>query len=194
MRASACSARRDVFKANTPGAWIFPDAMDAERLVHVALRLPVRRDPLRAQGRQAAGSRRRRSTSPTSARTAPTLSARELKLAGDDIGFRATLCRCGASKHKPFCDGSHNDARLQGDRRAGDAATSEPLAVRDGPLEIEPQRNGPLVVTGNLEICSGTGRTIDRVTRARLCRCGGSRNKPFCDNTHLKIGFEADGN
>ena len=48
-------------------------------------------------------------------------------------------------------------------------------------------------MSGNLEICSGTGRTIDRVGRARLCRCDGARNKPFCDNTHLKIGFQAEG-
>ena len=50
------------------------------------------------------------------------------------------------------------------------------------------------IVTGNLEICTGTGRTVDRVTSARLCRCGHSATKPFCDNTHLRIGFEADGN
>jgi CDGSH-type Zn-finger protein len=64
--------------------------------------------------------------------------------------------------------------------------------VRDGPLTIDPTRDGPLQVTGNLEICSGTGRTIDRVVKARLCRCGGSRTKPFCDDTHLRIGFRSE--
>ena len=71
---------------------------------------------------------------------------------------------------------------------------SEPLAVRNGVLTVDPERNGPFRVTGNLEICTGTGRTVDRVTSARLCRCGHSATKPFCDNTHLRIGFEADGN
>ncbi|MCC8363262.1 CDGSH iron-sulfur domain-containing protein [Lysobacter sp. A6] len=45
---------------------------------------------------------------------------------------------------------------------------------------------------GNVEICCGTGRTIDRVTDARLCRCGGSSNKPFCDGTHRRNGFNSD--
>ena len=117
----------------------------------------------------------------------------ELTLAGhDDIGFRATLCRCGASKRKPFCDGSHNDIHFKATGEP-DTRPSEPLKVRNGPLTLSPQKNGPLEVTGNLEICSGTGRTVDRVTRVRLCRCGGSRTKPFCDNTHLKNGFEAPG-
>jgi len=65
------------------------------------------------------------------------------------------------------------------------------LAVRDGPLNVRPQPNGPLAVEGPLEIVSGTGRVVARVTRARLCRCGGSGNKPFCDGTHAKIGFRS---
>jgi CDGSH-type Zn-finger protein len=63
------------------------------------------------------------------------------------------------------------------------------LEVRDGPLEIDPQVDGPLRVRGNLEITSGTGRVVARVTQAKLCRCGGSSNKPFCDGTHARIGF-----
>jgi len=77
--------------------------------------------------------------------------------------------------------------------RAATDCASEPLAVRGGTLAIDPERDGPLVVTGNLEICAGTGRTVDRVTRARLCRCGGSANKPFCDGTHRRIGFSSTG-
>jgi CDGSH-type Zn-finger protein len=109
---------------------------------------------------------------------------------GKPDGFRATLCRCGASKHKPYCDSSHKELPFN--------ATGEPptgkadmLAVRDGPLAIDPELNGPLVVRGNLEIISGTGRVVARVTKARLCRCGGSANKPFCDNTHARIGFKS---
>ena len=69
---------------------------------------------------------------------------------------------------------------------------SEPLAERGGKLHVMPVRNGPLKVRGPLEICSGTGRTVFRTQYAKLCRCGGSANKPFCDDTHLRIGFRSD--
>jgi hypothetical protein len=65
------------------------------------------------------------------------------------------------------------------------------LPVRDGVLAVDPQPDGPLKVRGNLEIVSGTGRVVARVTTATLCRCGGSANKPFCDGTHARIGFRS---
>jgi CDGSH-type Zn-finger protein len=65
------------------------------------------------------------------------------------------------------------------------------LPVRNGLLQIDPQPNGPLQIRGNLEITSGTGRMVARVTSAKLCRCGGSQNKPYCDGTHAKNGFTA---
>lgn len=52
-------------------------------------------------------------------------------------------------------------------------------------------RNGPLHVRGDFTIVNGAGETVLNDTRAALCRCGGSANKPFCDNTHKSIGFDA---
>jgi CDGSH-type Zn-finger protein len=49
-----------------------------------------------------------------------------------------------------------------------------------------------LQVRGNLEITSGTGRVVARIQSARLCRCGASQNKPFCDNSHERIGFKSE--
>ena len=50
-----------------------------------------------------------------------------------------------------------------------------------------------LRVRGNLEITSGSGRVVARVTATHLCRCGASANKPFCDGSHANIGFTAGG-
>jgi CDGSH-type Zn-finger protein len=113
-------------------------------------------------------------------------------LGGRDIGYRATLCRCGASKNKPFCDGSHHDIGFAATGEPATQADAATLSVRNGPLAIDPQTDGPLQLRGNLEILSGTGRMVTRLTTAKLCRCGGSASKPFCDGTHAKIGFIAD--
>jgi len=49
------------------------------------------------------------------------------------------------------------------------------LKEGDGPLDIQPETNGPLRIQGNLEIISCTGRVVARVESARLCRCGDSQ-------------------
>jgi CDGSH-type Zn-finger protein len=113
-----------------------------------------------------------------------------MAIEGQGNMFRATLCRCGKSQSKPFCDNSHRDA---GFAATGEPATVEtdPLEHRDGTLKVTPLQDGPLQINGSVEICSGTGRTVSRVENARLCRCGGSANKPFCDGTHARIGFRS---
>jgi CDGSH-type Zn-finger protein/uncharacterized Fe-S cluster protein YjdI len=179
-----------VFKANTPGEWIFPDAMSTDTVLRVAYACPSgaiqfdRKDGGPEEEAPPVNVMNLRENGPYAIRAPMTL-------AGEAIGLRATLCRCGQSKHKPFCDGSHIAVGFTATGEPGTRNTQS-LAVRDGPITLAPEKNGPLVVTGNLEICSGTGRVIDRVTRVRLCRCGGSGTKPFCDNTHLRIGFIAD--
>ncbi len=52
-------------------------------------------------------------------------------------------------------------------------------------------KNGPLEVTGKFTIKGIDGSTIDAPNPAYLCRCGGSENKPFCDGTHNRIGFNS---
>jgi uncharacterized Fe-S cluster protein YjdI/CDGSH-type Zn-finger protein len=58
---------------------------------------------------------------------------------------------------------------------------------------IEPRRNGPLFVRGRVRIVDEDGAVVREDTRLALCRCGGSRNKPFCDGTHREIGFTTEG-
>ena len=50
--------------------------------------------------------------------------------------------------------------------------------------------NGPLYVQGELHIENAPEDMPGVRYRAALCRCGQSNNKPFCDNSHLKAGFE----
>jgi CDGSH-type Zn-finger protein len=60
-------------------------------------------------------------------------------------------------------------------------------------VKIEIRPNGPYLVEGDVELIDPTGKKVDTTGRAKiaLCRCGGSVNKPFCDGTHSKIGFQA---
>jgi CDGSH-type Zn-finger protein len=65
---------------------------------------------------------------------------------------------------------------------------------RDGEPAILVSPNGPYYVTGGPELAGtswGEGASIEHYT---LCRCGGSRNKPFCDGTHWRIRFTDDKN
>lgn len=181
-----------VFLANVQGPWLHPDAMDVERLAEIAHACPsgairyMRRDGRPDETAPPVNLAATREAGPYAFRG-------DLRLAGKVAGFRATLCRCGASKNKPFCDGSHHEAGFAASGEPLTGTATADLAVRDGPLHVDPQSNGPLRVRGNLEIVSGTGRMVARVTSAYLCRCGHSQNKPFCDGSHAKVGFTADG-
>ena len=58
---------------------------------------------------------------------------------------------------------------------------------------IRLRKNGPYLVEGDdVKVFDWDGKeyTVERRPMA-LCRCGGSTNKPFCDGTHSKIGFQA---
>jgi CDGSH-type Zn-finger protein len=59
-------------------------------------------------------------------------------------------------------------------------------------VEITVRTNGPYLVSGPIKLQDADGNPIDLGGRERfaLCRCGGSTNKPFCDGTHSKIGFQ----
>jgi CDGSH-type Zn-finger protein/uncharacterized Fe-S cluster protein YjdI len=178
-----------VFKANVQGPWIDPDAASPDALMYVALNCPS--GAIRVTRRDGGANEPNPKVNTISVReNGPVAINAEIVLKGAPIGTRVTLCRCGESKNKPYCDGSHAAAAFTA---TGEPATKESAALskRDGPLEITPYPNGPLGVAGPVEIISGTGRTINRVERTALCRCGQSANKPYCDGTHSKVGFVA---
>jgi CDGSH-type Zn-finger protein/uncharacterized Fe-S cluster protein YjdI len=180
----------NVFLANVEGPWIQPDNADAEAVAALARSCP-----------SGAIAYERLDGGPDESaplvnvirvlENGPLAICGDVRLDENAPAFRVTLCRCGDSRNKPFCDGSH--------KTVGFAATGEPpsaaevgsLESRDGALEVNPSSNGPLLLKGNVEICAGTGRTIDRKTSCALCRCGRSKNKPYCDGTHTEIGFRS---
>ena len=167
------------------------------------------------------------------------------------------LCRCGGSKNKPFCDGTHstngfNDRKVadgSADKRTNhvgrritihdnrgicahagvctdtlqavfrmkqepwidpDGATAEEIIATvsrcpsgalsysvDGVEHRDADRSptvtvtddGPYAVTGGIELMGvefGDGASLEHYT---LCRCGASKNKPFCDGSHWRVGF-----
>ncbi len=182
----------EVFVPNVKGEWIYPDAAAADEVMGIGRNCP------------SGAIRVTRNDGLATSDSAPVVNTVRVRENGP-LGFeaellirgtaqaspRAALCRCGASKTKPFCDGSH--------AAAGFAATGEPAAkdfaaleARNGPLNVEPAPNGSLKVTGNLEIVSGTGRTVNKATQVWLCRCGQSQNKPYCDGSHKAAGFVAE--
>ena len=117
-----------------------------------------------------------------------------LAIAGDitvedgESETRVTLCRCGLSKNKPFCDYFHVEGGFE--------ATGEPKA-KTPPMSDERGNavrafripDGPLKVEGNVELITGTGLKIGTHEKAFLCRCGASKNKPYCDGSHKDAGF-----
>ena len=168
------------------------------------------------------------------------------------------LCRCGGSKNKPFCDGTHGAIAFKGTNTADPAkdkrkaykgrrvtildnrsicshaafCTDELKSVfrhHDDPwidpdgAEVEkiveivrkcpsgalsyaidgveaapPERapmitvtdNGPYAITGGVEVVVGVRRGEGASTEHyTLCRCGASKNKPFCDGSHWTVEF-----
>ena len=57
--------------------------------------------------------------------------------------------------------------------------------------KVTPQNNGPIRIEGDFEILDPAGNTFGLAGRTviSLCRCGHSANKPFCDGSHARMGF-----
>jgi len=58
------------------------------------------------------------------------------------------------------------------------------------PITLEVQANGPLLVKGTVEVKHADGRLEQKETQCAICRCGHSENKPYCDGSHRRTGFE----
>jgi len=173
-----------------------------------------------------------------------------------------SLCRCGHSAAKPFCDSSHQRVGFDGAETASRQPYQEQAGEEDGPAvvltdaaalcayarfcdvagtiwrlvrrsdaesvslainqgtrcpsgrlvvwdratrepfepDLEPSIglvedpavgvSGPLWVRGGIPVVAADGSEYELRNRMTLCRCGASKNKPFCDGTHAAIGFD----
>src|SRR5271157_1126733 len=102
---------------------------------------------------------------------------------------------------------------LEGDRNGGtpvsheraDAARSREAPMEpDETMQIKVTENGPYLVSGSVPIARQTivadaegnsigwrqGQTYETKENCALCRCGQSANKPFCDGSHARVGFQ----
>jgi CDGSH-type Zn-finger protein len=183
---------------------------------------------------------------------------------GSAVAHREThaLCRCGASRTKPFCDGSHLKIGFVGTETASRDTYLDQAKLLDGPIlqftdaeslcafgrfcdpngnvwsqvsqtddravrtmfirqvhecpsgrlvawnkvsgkpvehalpvsiglieDPEQQCSGPLWLRGGIPVVAADGFEYEVRNRVTLCRCGESKNKPFCDGTHAAIKF-----
>jgi len=66
-------------------------------------------------------------------------------------------------------------------------------SVEDGEkpsAKIKVVKNGPFLVEGICALINPEGKEEKKQGPYALCRCGGSKKKPLCDGTHIKIGFD----
>lgn len=64
------------------------------------------------------------------------------------------------------------------------------MEIKTEKTSIKLIENGPIIIQGEFVIKDAKGGEIAATNPAFICRCGQSKNKPFCDGTHKKIGFE----
>jgi CDGSH-type Zn-finger protein/uncharacterized Fe-S cluster protein YjdI len=125
------------------------------------------------------------------------------------VTWNGKLCihvgECGRAKgdlfiagRKPWCqpDSATNDEVVDVVRRCPTGALSVTFADGSGAEEIPEQNsvqvayNGPLFVGGDLDIENAPEGSPSLKYRAALCRCGKSKNKPYCDNSHEAEKFQ----
>jgi CDGSH-type Zn-finger protein len=120
---------------------------------------------------------------------------------GRDIAFTddQTLCT-----HAGYCtnrrtdvwdmvgDSADPEVRAQMERMIG-LCPSGRLALEPpgapGDPEVLLERDGPIWVRGAVQLRAADGTQYEVRGRMALCRCGASRNKPFCDDSHAEVGF-----
>jgi CDGSH-type Zn-finger protein len=59
-------------------------------------------------------------------------------------------------------------------------------------IKMRVKENGSIRVTGTVDFVDADGNVVETKTDFSLCRCGHSKEKPYCDGSHKATGFEAN--
>ena len=62
--------------------------------------------------------------------------------------------------------------------------------IAEPSIEVRAFENGPLMVKGSLRVINSNGEEELKERSTSFCRCGASKNKPYCDGSHYEINFE----
>jgi CDGSH-type Zn-finger protein/uncharacterized Fe-S cluster protein YjdI len=171
--------------------WVKPAQADADKLAEVVMRCPTgalhfdRKDEGAAEQPDPEADVSVRPNGPLFLRGDITI----LDAEGNELlqDTRVALCRCGQSKNMPFCNGAHVKAGFED---AGEVRELEPEEHEIGPITVSVQKDGPALVRGRHVIFDGQDEPSAPQKVSALCRCGGSKGKPFCDGSHVVEGFE----
>jgi CDGSH-type Zn-finger protein/uncharacterized Fe-S cluster protein YjdI len=195
IHAAECLRRLPTVFDNSRRPWVLPDNDAADKVITTVQACPSgalhysRKDGGEAEVIREHNTIRLARNGPLHVRGDITI----LDSAGEVIlhDTRVTLCRCGASSNKPFCDNSHRAVGFQ-----APLTIAEPQTIVDaadgGKLTIQTTHNGPLQITGNFTLLNSRGEAVYQGTDEAFCRCGVSADKPFCDDSHIRIGFVAE--
>ena len=175
--------------------WIAPDRGSAKEIVEVVARCPT--GALRVSRKDGGGEEAEPSLNFLQVEPdGPLFLHGKLELTENDGSVRKenriALCRCGESRNKPFCDNSHVEADFADDGSLGIATLGPSAGEAWDPLALSTVANGPLLFRGPLEIRGADSSDSQSAGKGALCRCGASANKPYCDGSHVGVGFEAD--
>ena len=66
----------------------------------------------------------------------------------------------------------------------------QPKEKQENITEVEVIKDGPLMIRGQLKITDANGKTTTKNGLTAFCRCGASKNKPFCDGSHQAVDFD----
>jgi uncharacterized Fe-S cluster protein YjdI/CDGSH-type Zn-finger protein len=106
---------------------------------------------------------------------------------------RLGFCRCGASKHMPLCDNRHSliDYEEDGSMESPGKFPGGAGQTSVEKLTVTPAVDGPLQLSGPVEILDSNGIIGFRGNRCAVCRCGATKKSPFCDGSHTAKNFRA---